>query len=209
MYHYAGNNPIKYTDPTGMWINNEDGTFTAEKGDTLWGLQQETGIDWNSFDYQGKPEDLQIGQTVNVIKPSEKNNYPTIDSNDEAINHYYNGNGEPVNLGEHTINVLKNAPEQKYNQKALSEGTAKSETHRYGVNLTFKKGTFHVGDTVVTYDKAEGTKYRVVTYNAFVSDGFWDVLPGKGDGQGPKKELPGGTPYSYIPYSWTEVYKKN
>ena len=32
----------------------------------------------------------------------------------------YNGNGEPVNLGEHTINVLKNAPEQKYNQKALN-----------------------------------------------------------------------------------------
>ncbi|MCL2293764.1 MAG: hypothetical protein FWC36_02710 [Spirochaetes bacterium] len=30
-------------DPNGMWIDNNDGTFTAEKGDTLWGL---FGKDW-------------------------------------------------------------------------------------------------------------------------------------------------------------------
>lgn len=47
----------------------------------------------------------------------------------------------------------------------------------------------------------EGPTTKVLQYNTDAS--------GKGDGQGPKKELPGGTPYSYIPYSWTEVYKKN
>ena len=36
---------MRYTDPTGMWIDNGDGSFIAEKGDTLWGLQQETGKD--------------------------------------------------------------------------------------------------------------------------------------------------------------------
>jgi len=35
----------------GMWIDNNDGTFTAEKGDTLWGLKEKTGTDWQSFGY--------------------------------------------------------------------------------------------------------------------------------------------------------------
>ena len=120
----------------------------------------------------------------------------------------YCGDGESVNLGENTISALKNSPEHTYNQKALREGTAKSKDQRYGVDLTKGNDTYHVGDTVVTYDKSESSKYRVVTYHAFNSDGFWDIYSNKGDGIGPKKELQGGTPYSYIPYTWTEVYKK-
>ncbi len=208
LYHYGGNNPVVFKDPTGMWIDNEDGTFTAQEKDTLWGLQQETGINWEKFDYQGKPEALQIGQTVNVVKPQEQNNHPTVDSTMSAVLHYYCGDGESVNLGENTISALKKSPEHTYNQKALSEGTAKSKAQRYGVDLTKGIDTYHVGDTVVTYDKSEGSKYRVVTYHAFSSDGFWDIYSNKGDGIGPKKELLGGTPYSYIPYTWTEVYKK-
>jgi hypothetical protein len=61
-YHYAGNNPVKYTDPTGMWIDNGDGTFTAEKDDTLYGLY---GADWREKSgYAGDPTKLQIGETV-------------------------------------------------------------------------------------------------------------------------------------------------
>ena len=51
-----------------MWVDNEDGTFTAEEGDTLWGLQQETGRDWSSSDFNGSPENLQIGQVVSFGK---------------------------------------------------------------------------------------------------------------------------------------------
>lgn len=46
------------------WINNGDGTYTAQKGATLWGLQQQTGKSWQSFGYSGNPKDLQPGDIV-------------------------------------------------------------------------------------------------------------------------------------------------
>jgi hypothetical protein len=45
-----------------MWQDNEDGTFTAEQGDTLWDLY---GTDWQEKSgYEGDPTKLQIGDVV-------------------------------------------------------------------------------------------------------------------------------------------------
>jgi hypothetical protein len=45
-----------------MWTDNEDGTFTAENGDTLWDLY---GADWQEKSgYTGDPAKLQAGDTV-------------------------------------------------------------------------------------------------------------------------------------------------
>ena len=67
LYAYGANNPVHYIDPTGCWIDNEDGTFTAEAGDTLWGLQEKTGKDWQSFGYEGDPTKLQVGDKVGKL----------------------------------------------------------------------------------------------------------------------------------------------
>jgi RHS repeat-associated protein len=72
VYHYAANNPVKYTDPTGMWQDNGDGTWTAEKGDSLWELY---GKDWKEYSgYKGDPKDLKPGDVVGEKR--DKNDVP-------------------------------------------------------------------------------------------------------------------------------------
>ena len=47
-----------------QWINNGDGTYTAQKGATLWGLY---GKNWKSKSgYTGNPENLQPGDIVGM-----------------------------------------------------------------------------------------------------------------------------------------------
>ena len=45
-YCYAGLNPVMITDPNGMWKDEGDGKWTAEKGDSWWSLHKQSGMTW-------------------------------------------------------------------------------------------------------------------------------------------------------------------
>jgi RHS repeat-associated protein len=54
-YCFAGLNPIMITDPNGMWKDEGDGNWTAEKGDSWWKLHKQSGMSWEeTMDYAKK-----------------------------------------------------------------------------------------------------------------------------------------------------------
>ncbi len=74
-FSYVANDPVNFVDMRGLsavdigsWIDNGDGTYTAQAGAMLWQLNA-TGQNWAESDYVGRPEDLQIGQTVSFGQP--------------------------------------------------------------------------------------------------------------------------------------------
>ncbi|MBR3814928.1 MAG: RHS repeat-associated core domain-containing protein, partial [Spirochaetaceae bacterium] len=77
-FSYVVNDPVNYCDPFGLsasdskWTNNGDGTYTAKPGATLWGLQQETGVNWQDFGFDRSPETLQVGETITVHGSTSK-----------------------------------------------------------------------------------------------------------------------------------------
>lgn len=202
------NQYLDMIETDGNWINNGDGTFTAKKGATLWELQQATGREWTTSDYQGDPKKLQIGKKVSFAAINETNNYNTIDSTIEAANHYYKRKGAPANIGPNTISVLKSHPEQLRRQNRITSGLTQGPNGgSYGVDLTREKGTYYIGNTNVDYYATYGNKFAVIDFTGFARDGCWDItdLNNKlgGDGPGPKHELIGGKVYPFVSYKWT------
>ena len=120
-----------------------------------------------------------------------------VHTTEEAIDHYYNGEGEPVELGMATKKEVVRSPETKRVIQRLVKGIAEKRSSNYGVDLT--KKTFHVGDTRVDYNTSCTTTKCVTTFKAFSGDGFRDPLD-------IGIEV-GGTPYNYITWEFSISYK--
>lgn len=210
-YLYGALNPLKFTDPNGMWIDEGDGTFRAEKGDTLYKLQEQTGLSWQETNFKGNPRHLQIGQRVSYKVHNSLSN-TTVDSTISAIEHYFHGGGEPANMGANTVTALKNHPDQKIREERIRTGLTSRLSGNYAINM--EPYVFHVGKTRVDYLTTCGTKFCITKFSGFTQDGFWDPLSSlkwlgvPEDGPGPQSELPGGKTYPYVPYHWIMSFPK-
>jgi hypothetical protein len=132
-----------------------------------------------------------------------------VDSTGEAMDHYQDGNGEPVELGPNTKNALRNHPLVQQQSEALKAGTAKHLNDNLSVEM--RGEVYHVGKTRVDFSTACQSSSCTTTYVGFSNDGFWDPIAptGFGDGIGGNWEIHGGTGYHYNSYSWFETYKDN
>ena len=154
-----------------------------------------------------------------VTQPKPK--YKVIRNTKEALDHYYNGKGKSVIIGKESTNELRNSPEYQRVISRLKSGVANNLNGSFDVDMT--TSTFHIGDTNVNYATVINSNGTVTTtFTEFVNDGFWDpdfvgeapeflrgiAHPSKfADGMGPNLEIGGGTPYRYLPSTYTIIYK--
>ena len=133
VYHYGNNNPIKYTDPTGMWIDNGDGTYTAEKGDTLW---DKYGADWKEKSgFTRDPRTLQVGETV-----GEKNIPTYSDASAEMKQQIPQGNAQYSNE--------QDTPSPLVNSNPDSKGYSRGANIAIGLGEILLGIGFYVGSTI-------------------------------------------------------------
>ncbi len=136
-----------------------------------------------------------------------------IDNNMQAIQHYYRGNGEPVVLGQKTIELIKNSKDVQHYITRIKSGATSGPAKGEGlpVNLTGLHRGFHLGHMTFSYTTT--CKGGNCTTNIAVDDdGFVDpnsmksrLIEGSDDGAKPNNEL-GGIPYNYDPVEWKITY---
>ncbi|MDO5509862.1 MAG: hypothetical protein Q4F57_04140, partial [Weeksellaceae bacterium] len=149
-----------------------------------------------------------LNHGVSRLETIKKNIHNTF----EAVDHYFNGNGEEVELGWNIKRKLLGSEQSKYLVHRLKNGRAVVLSYKTQADLTQDFDTFFVGRTPIEYFTT-CTKSRCVTeFIAFRGDGFKDPLDiGQSIGDWLKidinVEIPRGKPYDFAPWSYKIKYK--
>ena len=189
-YGYTYNNPIIYIDPNGKQTYFDAGAL----------IQQQLNSTWNTIVEK-------IVSPFRYTPTRDTKGNIVIDHTLNAVEHYYRGNGESVNLGPKTLQEIKNSEDMQYYRGRLKQGLTPSPSEGSGlpINMTIESArSYHVGRTNMKYNTNCDTTNCTTTYTLY-GDGFYDIFWGE-DKKGPNGEL-GGTPYNYNPTSWSETYK--
>ncbi|MGJ1269871.1 RHS repeat-associated core domain-containing protein, partial [Sphingobacterium spiritivorum] len=214
-YNYVMNNPIKFKDKLGLdtvSVNNFSMNNFNVASDVV-GLDEVEIIGVNK---SKKTRDLELSSEISQKIDKLKSADVSINSDWQAVVHYYRGGGKPASIGKKSLKRVLLSPSFIQFHKLVSTGRFKAQS---GINFT--KYQFHIGRTTISVF-ADPFK-QTVTYTLFEGDGFWDpdfideyvnrdfvtigphLIP---DGEGPNLER-FGTPYKYEATVITLPFYKN
>jgi RHS repeat-associated protein len=226
------NNPIRYIDPDGNWEWDTEGNLTAQKGDNAWTLAKFLGTNvknsltmLNRGGYSVNDKgilNLKIGDKLarnDLWVGFRSGSEIVVNNTNEAVNHYFNGNGQSADVGDQsTIELLQSNQFQEQHNLLTTDPKANT---RGSFNVDMTNLTFHIGRTNVDYNITNNGNSNAVTYTLFSRDGFWDpdfisektlgkkmgIDRFKPDGMGPNLERFGGQPYYYLTRTRTFFFK--
>jgi hypothetical protein len=157
---------------------------------------------------------LIIRKELSDIQVDKLTGMPVINTTKDAIIHYYTGKGRTVQLGDRTIDLIKNSADMRRYRKRITEGLTTSPANSIGnlpVNMTNEDWviTFHLGRMTMTYKTVCNGDSCTTTYtiddDGFVDPNIIGSKIGGDDSAGPNNELM-GTPYDYEIIEWRETY---
>jgi len=177
----------------------------------LEGLEKEFVFD-RLYNLDGRNKDMPIGLIEHKpYAPARgESGLPIVNNTDQAIQHYFKGGGETVELGPDVQTTLRNSDRVNSASNNLRNGTTSLPAGgdgALGVNVAFD-GAFFVGRIGLTYETtcADG---NCTTRFTLDDEGFVDpnyLSPFPSDNEGPNAELPGGTTFDFQPYTFEETY---